>query len=157
MSENFTIEMATNEQWLDVLDYIFETEPSQLKVLAGEANYNDFLDDDDLWYALEAGGVDSWSGYDEAIDMADADDNDWSSLSNNEKLDYLFAAGVDNWSWFSESIDGALNELFTSTYPSALDNVMTGKVIQLAKLLAKTMSSWHDYITDKFSEQSEFH
>lgn len=156
MTVKFTIAMATNEQWLDVLDYIFETEPSQLKVLADEANYNDFLDDDDLWYALEAGGVDNWSGYDEAIDLADADDNDWSGLSNSEKLDYLFAAGVDNWSWFSESIDDALNDLFTSTRPSALDNV-TGKVVQLAKSLAKTSPSWHDYITNKFSEQSEFH
>lgn len=156
MTVKFTIAMTTNEQWLDVLDYIFETEPSQLKVLADEANYNDFLDDDDLWYALEAGGVDNWSGYDEAIDLADADDNDWSGLSNSEKLDYLFAAGVDNWSWFSESIDDALNDLFTSTRPSALDNV-TGKVVQLAKSLAKTSPSWHDYITNKFSEQSEFH
>ena len=156
MTVKFTIAMATNEQWLDVLDYIFETEPSQLKVLADEANYNDFLDDDDLYYSLEAGGVDNWNGYDEAIDLADADDNDWSDLSNGEKLDYLFAAGVDNWSWFSESIDDALNELFTSTRPSALDNA-TGKVVQLAKSLTKTSPSWYNYITDKFSEQSEFH
>lgn len=156
MTVKFTIAMATNEQWLDVLNYIFETEPSQLKVLADEANYNDFLDDNDLWYALEAGGVDNWSGYDEAIDMADADDKDWSGLSNSEKLDYLFAAGVDNWSWFSESIDDALNELFTGTRPSALDDA-TDKVVQLAKSLAKTSPSWHDYVTTKFSEQTEFH
>lgn len=156
MTVKFTIAMATNEQWLDVLDYIFETEPSQLKVLADEANYNDFLDDDDLWYALEAGGVDNWSGYDEAIDLADADDNDWSGLSNSEKLDYLFAAGVDNWSWFSESIEDSMDELFTGTRPSAL-NDETDSIVALAKSVAKTSSSWHDYVTTKFEEYNESH
>lgn len=156
MSIKFTIETATDEQWLDVLDYIFETEPSQLEVLVDNANYNAFLDDDDIYYALEAGGVDNWSGYDEAIDLADCDDNDWSGLSNSEKLDYLFAAGVDNWSWFSESIEDSMNELFTSTRPSAL-NDKTDNVIALAKSLAKTSPSWHDYVTTKFSEQTEFY
>lgn len=156
MTTKFTIETATAEQWLDVLDYVFETEPSQLKVLAGEANYNYFLDDDDLYHALEAGGVDNWSGYDEAIDLADSDDNDWSGLSNDEKLDYLFAAGVDNWSWFSESIEESMNELFTGTRPSAL-NDKTNNVVSLAKSVAKTSPSWHDYITTKFEEYNELH
>lgn len=156
MSTKFTIEIATDEQWLDVLDYIFETEPSQLKVLASEANYNDFLDDGDLYYALYAGGVDNWSGYDYAIDLAEGDDNDWSGLSNSEKLDYLFAAGVDNWSWFSESIEDSMDELFTGTRPSAL-NDETDNVVALAKSVAKTSPSWHDYVTTKFEEYSESH
>lgn len=156
MITKFTIETATNEQWLDVLNYVFETEPSQLKVLAGEANYNDFLDDDDLYYAFEAGGVDNWSGYDEAIDLAEGDDNDWSGLSNSEKLDYLFAAGVDNWGWFSESIKDSMNELFTNTKPSALNN-KTDNVVMLAKSVMETSPSWHNYITTKFEEYNESH
>ena len=156
MSTKFTIETATDEQWFDVLDYIFETEPSQLKVLAGEANYNDFLDDGDLYYALDVGGVDNWSGYDYAIDLAEGDDNDWSGLSNSEKLDYLFAAGVDNWSWFSESIEDSMHELFTSTRPSAL-NDETESIVALAKSVAKTSPSWHDYIVAKFEEYNESH
>lgn len=151
MTVKFTIETATDKQWLDVLDYIFETESSQLKVLAGEANYNDFLDDDDLYYALDVGGVDNWSGYDYAIDLAEGDDNDWSGLSNSEKLDYLFAAGVDNWCWFDESIKDSMNELFAGTRPSAL-NDKTDSIITLAKSVAKTSPSWHDYVTTKFEE-----
>lgn len=67
MTAKFTIETATDEQWLDVLDYIFETEPSQLEVLADNANYNAFLDDGDIYYALEA-GVDNWNWFAESIE-----------------------------------------------------------------------------------------
>lgn len=151
MSEKFTIETATNEQWLDVLDYIFETEPSQLKVLADNANYNAFLDDGDIYYALEAGGVDNWSGYDEAIDLAESDDNDWSSLSNSEKLDYLFAAGVDNWSWFNESIEDSMDELFTGTRPSALNDAIGG-IVFIAKTVLKYSANWHNFVARKCEE-----
>lgn len=151
MTAKFTIETATDEQWLDVLDYIFETEPSQLEVLAYNANYNAFLDDDDIYYALEAGGVDNWSGYDEAIDLADSDDNDWSGLSNDEKLDYLFAAGVDNWSWFSESIEESMHELFTTTRPSTLNNTTNG-IVFLAKTVLKYSANWHNFVARKCEE-----
>lgn len=151
MSTKFTIETATDEQWLDVLDYIFETEPSQLKVLADNANYNAFLDDDDIYYALEAGGVDNWSSYDEAIDLAESDDNDWSSLSNGEKLDYLFAAGVDNWCWFSESIEESMHELFTNTRPSALNDVIGG-IVFIAKTVLKYSANWHNFVARKCEE-----
>lgn len=154
MSTKFTIERATDEQWLDVLDYIFETEPSQLEVLADNANYNAFLDDGDIYYALESGGVDNWSGYDEAIDLADCDDNDWSSLSNSEKLDYLFAAGVDNWNWFAESIEESMHELFTTTRPSALSDA-TGSIVFLAKTVLKYSANWHNYVARKCEEYQD--
>lgn len=151
MTAKFTIETATDEQWLDVLDYIFETEPSQLEVLADNANYNAFLDDGDIYYALEAGGVDNWSGYDVAIDMADADGNDWSGLSNSEKLDYLFAAGVDNWNWFAESIEESMHELFTTTRPSTLNNTTNG-IVFLAKTVLKYSANWHNFVARKCEE-----
>lgn len=151
MSTKFTIETATDEQWLDVLDYIFETEPSQLEVLADNANYNAFLDDGDIYYALESGGVDNWSGYDVAIDLADADGNDWSGLSNSEKLDYLFAAGVDNWNWFSESIEESMHELFTTTRPSALNDATNG-IVFLAKTVLKYSANWHNFVARKCDE-----
>ena len=141
MTAKFTIETATDEQWLDVLDYIFETEPSQLEVLADNANYNAFLDD----------GVDNWSGYDVAIDMADADGNDWSGLSNSEKLDYLFAAGVDNWNWFAESIEESMHELFTTTRPSTLNNTTNG-IVFLAKTVLKYSANWHNFVARKCEE-----
>ena len=151
MTAKFTIETATDEQWLDVLDYIFETEPLQLEVLADNANYNAFLDDGDIYYALEVGGVDNWSGYDVAIDMADADGNDWSGLSNSEKLDYLFAAGVDNWNWFAESIEESMHELFTTTRPSTLNNTTNG-IVFLAKTVLKYSANWHNFVARKCEE-----
>lgn len=154
MTAKFTIETATDEQWLDVLDYIFETEPSQLEVLADNANYNAFLDDGDIYYALDAGGVDNWSGYDVAIDMADADGNDWSGLSNSEKLDYLFATGVDNWNWFAESIEESMHELFTTTRPSALSDA-TGSIVFLAKTVLKYSANWHNYVALKCEEYQD--
>lgn len=154
MSTKFTIERATDEQWLDVLDYIFETEPSQLEVLADNANYNAFLDDGDIYYALEACGVDNWSGYDEAIDLAECDDNDWSDLSNSEKLDYLFATGVDNWNWFAESIEESMHELFTTTRPSALNNATNG-IVFLAKTVLEYSANWHNYVARKCEEYQD--
>lgn len=109
------------------------------------------MDDDDIYYALEAGGVDNWSGYDVAIDMADADDNDWSSLSNSEKLDYLFAAGVDNWNWFSELIEESMHELFTTTRPSTLNNTTNG-IVFLAKTVLKYSANWHNFVARKCEE-----
>ena len=156
MTAKFTLETASNEQWLDVLDYIFETEPSKLKYLAEEAFYDEFLSDNEIYYALEAGGVDNWNGYDEAIDMADADDNDWSSLSNSEKLDYLSAAGVDNWGYYSESLQESLDELFTTTKPSELnakigDDIVVS-VVQDAVLFS---DDFKDYVARKCEEYQD--
>ena len=50
------------------------------------------------FWALEAAGVDNWSGWDYTVEMAEAEGNDWNDLSDDEKLSYLEAAGVDNWS-----------------------------------------------------------
>ena len=153
MTVKFTVETATNEQWLVVLDYIFETEPSKLKHLAEEACYDEFLSGNEIYYALEAGGVDNWNGYDEAIDMADADGNDWSSLSDSEKLDYLSAAGIDNWGYYGESLQESLDELFTTTKPSELnaqigDDIVVG-VAQDAVLFS---DDFKDYFTEECEE-----
>lgn len=153
MSKKFTVETATNEQWLAVLDYIFETEPSKLKYLAEEACYDEFLSGNEIYYALEAGGVDNWNGYDEAIDMAAADDNDWSSLSNSEKLDYLSAAGVDNWGYYGESLQESLDELFTTTKPSEL-NAKIGDdiVVAVAQDAVLFSDNFKDYFIKKCDE-----
>lgn len=153
MTVRFTIDTATNEQWLAILDYIFEKEPSKLKALAQEACYDEFLSGNDLYYALEAGGVDNWNGYDEAIDMADADGNDWSGLSNGEKLDYLFAAGVDNWGEFSDSIEESLNELFTTTKPSKLNaKIGDNIVVAVAQDAVSFSDDFKNYFTEKCDE-----
>ena len=54
---------------------------------------------EERYYALEAAGVDNWSGYDFAIEMAEKDGHDWSDLLPEAKMDYLDCAGVDNWTY----------------------------------------------------------
>ena len=153
MSTKFTVETATNEQWLDVLDYIFETEPSKLKYLAKEACYCEFLNSDEIYYALEAGGVDNWNGYSEAIDMAKANSESWSDLFNGEKLDYLFAAGVDNWGDFSESLQESLDKLFTSTKPSEFnDEIDDDSVVVVAQDAVCFSDEFKEYFIAKCDE-----
>lgn len=57
---------------------------------------------EERYYALEAAGVDNWSGYDVAIEMAEEDGHDWSQLSPKDKMDYLDCAGVNNWHFFND-------------------------------------------------------
>lgn len=156
MSTKFTIETATDEQWLEVLDYIFETELSRLDVLADSANYHAFLDDSDIYYALEAGGVDNWSGYGKAIDLANSDGNDWPSLSNSEKLHYLYAVGIGNWCRFDKLIEDLMHELFTGTRPSTLNNIFGGILI-IPKTLLEHSSDWHNFVARKCNEYNESH
>ena len=60
---------------------------------------------EERYYALEAAGVDNWSGYDFAIEMAEEDGHDWSNLSPETKMDYLDCAGVDNWTYYSDAFE----------------------------------------------------
>lgn len=121
MSEKFTIETATNEQWLDVLDYIFETEPSKLKYLAKEVYYDEFLSDDEIYKTIESHGLDDWYAYDYVQEAAENNCEEWTDLSSSEKLGYMYNLDIDNWSVFENAMREALNELFTSTKPSKLN------------------------------------
>lgn len=53
---------------------------------------------------LEAGGVDNWSGYGDAIEYY-MEENDLDDLTASEKLEALENLGVDNWSYYGESLD----------------------------------------------------
>ncbi len=61
---------------------------------------------------LEAGGVDNWSNYDDAIsdylDETNAKKDQYGDydvkLTSEEKLEALNNGGVDNWSWYGESL-----------------------------------------------------
>lgn len=121
MSEKFTIETATNEQWLDVLDYIFETEPSKLKYLAKEVYYDEFLSDDEIYKTIESHGLDDWYAYDYVQQAAENNGEEWTDLSSSEKLGYMYNLDIDNWSVFENAMREALNELFASTKPSKLN------------------------------------
>lgn len=121
MSEKFTIETATNEQGLDVLDYIFEAEPSMLKYLAKEVYYGDFLSDDEIYKTIESHGLDDWYAYDYVQEAAENNGEEWTDLSSREKLGYMYNLDIDNWSVFENAMREALNELFTSTKPSKLN------------------------------------
>lgn len=68
-----------------------------------KADYIDGLTKADIYRNLSNGGVNSWGGYDYAIELAEEDEKEWSSLKSEEKLSYLEAAGVDNWSYYYEA------------------------------------------------------
>lgn len=68
-----------------------------------KADYIDGLSDADIYRNLSNGGVDNWGGYDYAIELAEEDEKEWSSLKSEEKLSYLEAAGVDNWGYYYEA------------------------------------------------------
>ena len=58
---------------------------------------------EERYYALESAHVNNWSGYDVAIEMAEEDGYDWSQLSPEDRMDYLYCAGVDNWHFYDEA------------------------------------------------------
>ena len=68
-----------------------------------KSDYVDGLTNADIYRNLSNGGVDNWGGYDYAIELAEEDEKEWSSLKDEEKLSYLEAAGVDNWGYYYES------------------------------------------------------
>ena len=68
-----------------------------------KSDYVDGLTKADIYRNLSNGGVDNWGGYDYAIELAEEDEKEWSSLKSEEKLSYLEAAGVDNWVYYYES------------------------------------------------------
>lgn len=68
-----------------------------------KSDYIDGLTKADIYRNLSNGGVDNWGGYDYAIELAEEDEKEWSSLKAEEKLSYLYAAGVDNWGYYYES------------------------------------------------------
>lgn len=48
--------------------------------------------------------VDNWSGYEKAIELAEDNNEDWNSLSAEDKYNYLSNAGVDNWTYYSDAL-----------------------------------------------------
>ena len=151
MTAKFTIETASNEQWLDVLDYIFETEPSKLKYLAKEVYYGDFLSDDEIYKTIESNGFDDWYAYDYVQQAAEINGEDWTKLSSSEKLGYMYNLDIDNWSVFENTMREALIELFTTTRPSALNDTTNG-IVLIAKTVLEYSANWHNYVARKCEE-----
>ena len=57
----------------------------------------------DIYRNLSNGGVDNWSGYSYAMELAEEDEKEWYLLTPEEKLSYLENAGVDNWGYYYEA------------------------------------------------------
>lgn len=70
------------------------------------------LSPEETFDALSFGGVDNWSGYEIAIELAESEGEKWSELSKVDKLIFLENAGVDNWSFYSESIEDYKDSYF---------------------------------------------
>lgn len=157
MSTKFTIETASNERWLDVLDYIFETEPSKLKYLAEEACYDEFLSDDEIYKTIESNGFDDWYAYDYVRQAAEINGEDWTKLSSSEKLGYMYNLDIDNWSIFENAMREALIELFTTTKPSKLnaeidDDFVDDSVVVAAQDAVCFSPEFEEYFIKKCDE-----
>lgn len=157
MTAKFTIETASNEQWLDVLDYIFETEPSKLKYLAKEVYYGDFLSDDEIYKTIESNGFDDWYAYDYVQQAAEINGEDWTKLSSSEKLGYMYNLDIDNWSIFKNAMREALIELFTTTKPSKLnaeidDDFVDDSVVVAAQDAVCFSPEFEEYFIKKCDE-----
>ena len=68
------------------------------------SDYQEELSNEEKYFALVNAGVDNWSGYEEAIELAEDNNEDWNDLSAEDKYIYLSNAGVDNWSYYSEAL-----------------------------------------------------
>lgn len=157
MTAKFTIETASNEQWLDVLDYIFETEPSKLKYLAKEVYYDEFLSDDEIYKTIESKGFDDWYAYDYVQQAAEINGEDWTKLSSSEKLGYMYNLDIDNWSIFENAMREALIELFTTTKPSKLnaeidDDFVDDSVVVAAQDAVCFSPEFEEYFIKKCDE-----
>lgn len=157
MTAKFTIETASNEQWLDVLDYIFETEPSKLKYLAKEVYYDEFLSDDEIYKTIESNGFDDWYAYDYVQQAAEINGEDWTKLSSSERLGYMYNLDIDNWSIFENAMREALIELFTTTKPSKLnaeidDDFVDDSVVVAAQDAVCFSPEFEEYFIKKCDE-----
>lgn len=68
-----------------------------------KSDYLEGLTKADIYRNLSNGGVDNWSGYSYAMELAEEDKKEWYLLTPEEKLSYLYAAGVDNWGYYYEA------------------------------------------------------
>lgn len=68
------------------------------------SDYQEELSNEEKYFALVNAGVDNWSGYEEAIELAEENDEDWHDLSAEDKYIYLSNAGVDNWDYYSDAL-----------------------------------------------------
>lgn len=68
------------------------------------SDYQEELSNEEKYFALVNAGVDNWPGYEEAIELAEENNEDWHRLSAEDKYIYLSNAGVDNWSYYSEAL-----------------------------------------------------
>lgn len=109
-------------------------------VSAIESELRDNMTDDDIYYALVSAGVDNWTGYDFARELAEGDSRDWSVLSPEERLGYLRSAGVDNWSVYDEVSDGHFS------YDDLSDDEQYTYFQSLEGYLAKC---WDNYVAFK--------
>lgn len=68
------------------------------------SDYQEELSNEEKYVALVNAGVDNWSGYEEAIELVEENDEDWHDLSAEDKYIYLSNAGVDNWDYYSDAL-----------------------------------------------------
>jgi hypothetical protein len=120
MSEQFTIEKATPKQLLQVLDYVYKSEPSKLKPLVNYIDEEALLSDELLYDILIQAGVENTEFYEDAQWGAERDGDRWYELSKSMKYFYLSTWAVSDWDCYYDIINPVIFEFLKSHSPSEI-------------------------------------
>lgn len=84
-----TYKDLTPTQFIKVMQMLYRGPYKEQSVVEDMIKNTIYLSDEQKFLALYYGGVDNWHGYDYAIERAGEDSEDWSELSDEDKLNYL--------------------------------------------------------------------
>lgn len=117
MSEQFTIETATPKQLLQVLDYVYKSEPVKLKPIASYIDEAAILSSEQLYDILIQVGIEKSEIYKQALYEANRNGDSWYRLSKPEKYLYLRGWAVADWDYYYDIIRPVIFEFLKSHSP----------------------------------------
>ena len=130
IDEWIALKAANILEWQEYKDHI--------KCYKDDIIANIDLTTEEEYNALENAGVDNWSGYDYAIELAENGGKDFSFLDDIDKLIYLENAGVDNWSYYYDALKEARESKFEGLSEKDYLNIWN-------KLPKQTKLKWENY------------
>lgn len=120
MSEQFTIEKATPKQLLQVLDYVYKSEPVKLEPIASYIDEAAILSSEQLYDILIQAGIENTEFYEDAQWGAERDGDRWYELSKSMKYFYLSTWAVSDWDCYYDIINPVIFEFLKSHSPSEI-------------------------------------
>lgn len=151
MSEQFTIETTTTKQLLQVLDYVYKSEPVKLKPIASYIYYGDIFRDRQIYSILMDAGVADTYYYDAAQSQAEEDGNDWWDMDSYDKYQYLDDIGISEWGYFDEIMETAIGEYLTQFAPSVIEDDCDC-IIEATRETINGNNEFKEYLAEKCKE-----